>query len=212
MKPLFLALTALFGLVLASCSSNSAAPEGSPRVEVELRVEVDEAVFSPFDPSVDREAILELIDGAVQPLADVGLRFYPVPAEVYTEGDERPEYALTVRVEKFEVTLDHELIEEENKDPWIQTEIEQAECTVLATFEKRRNNAPPLQVGTEAAMGESGENRELEGEFLLEYVTQTGGRLNLSREAFASAVDQAVARVLAKLQKPIDREFKPKTD
>ena len=210
MKSPVFALAAIAALPFAACQTISSAPEGSPRVEVELLVEVADDVYAPFHADVARDEINAIIEETIFPIADVGLRFYPVHSGVYQPDDDRPEYLLKVRIESFDVVLDHTMVEEEGVDPWILTEIATVECSTHAIFEKRRPNAPPLPVGSETVSGAARVDPEPPGTFLLQYEPLTGERLLLSRVAIEDAVNNAVKRVLIKLQKPIDREFEPK--
>ena len=212
MAPMKLPVLALACLPLLACQNIRSAPEGSPRVEVELILSAADDMFAPFDDEVDRDALRAAFEEAVQPVADVGLRFYPVPSEVYGEDDVRPEYALILELGGIVVHLDHELVEEEGQEPWIRTRVESAQCTVTGTFERRRSNAPVLRVGSEQVTANVRVDPDLEAGLLLAHVTQTGERLHLAEETLRLVYDRAVARVLAKLQKPIDREFEPKGD
>lgn len=207
MKTLIPSLILPLALAATGCQSIKAAPEGSPRVEVELVIEVDEAVYDPFAAEVDRDQLRHLVEEAILPLADVGLRFYPVPSSAYEDGDKRPEYALTILVQRFDVTLDHKLIETEGQAPFIQTTMEHADATATATFERRREHAPPLIVGREQADGKTQIRTEETGDLLLRHETQTGEQILLPHSAFSAAIEEAVERALGVLQKPIDREF-----
>jgi hypothetical protein len=200
---LVLALT----LLAPACRSIKAAPEGSPRVEVELAIEVDPAVYDHFAEEVDRARLRGLIEEAVLPLSDVGLRFYPVPTEAYQDGDIHPEYALTIHVQRFEVVPSHRLIEVEGQAPWIQTTLERGDALSSVTFERRREGAPPLLVGSAQAAGDGKVVEGEAGDLLLRHETQTGERLLLPHSAFSLAIEESVEKALGLLQKPIDREF-----
>src|SRR5688572_22233659 len=71
------------------------APENTRRIEVELVVDVDPAMWGDL---VDHGELEARIVEQVQTVADLGMRFYPVLSGEYGEGDSRPEHVLTVRV------------------------------------------------------------------------------------------------------------------
>ena len=195
----------------AGCQSIKSAPEGSPRVEVELVVQVDPAVYDPFAEEVSRDELRGLVEDAVVPLADVGLRFYPVPSDAYEDDDKRPEYALTIQVQRFDVVLNHKMIEKEGQPPVIETLLEQGNSTATAVFERRRENAPPLLVGRTQSVGDEKIRSEETGDLLLRHETQTGEKILIPHTAFQAAIKEAVMKALGELQKPIDREFTPPT-
>lgn len=207
MKTLIPSLILPLALAATGCQSIKAAPEGSPRVEVELVIEVDQAVYDQFAEEVDRDQLRGLVEEAVLPLTDVGLRFYPVPSDAYDGGDKRPEYALTIGIQGFDVPLNHKLIEVEGQAPFIQTTIEHAEATATAQFERRREDAPSLIVGREQAVGSVQVKTEETGDLLLQQETQEGDQILLPHSAFSAAIEEAVEKALGVLQKPIDREF-----
>ena len=207
MKKLIPFLILPLALAATACQSIKAAPEGSPRVEVELIVKVDPAAYDEFAEEVDRDQLQKLVEDAVLPLADVGLRFYPVPSDAYKGDDTRPEYALTVEVQRFAAVLSNTLIEEEGKAPYIQTLLEKGQATASATIERRRDDAPALVVGREQADGDAVVKDGETGDLLLRHETQTGEKILLPHTAFSQAIEEAVERALGMLQKPIDREF-----
>jgi hypothetical protein len=207
MKPLSIALAMCSVLPALGCQNIKSAPEGSPRVEVELIVQVDSAVYEPFDAEVDKDELRKLVQDAVLPLADVGLRFYPVPSDAYSSGDERPEYALTIHVQRFEPVLDHKLIEEEGQEPRIETHLDGAKAISAAVFERRRDNAPALLVGSMQAEGKSKADDEEPGDYLLSHETQSGEDILLARRLFSESIEESAEKALSLLQKPIDREF-----
>ena len=63
-----------------------APPEESPRVEVELVVEVPDAFYDALEGE-DRDELEQAIAERVLSLADLGMRFYPVPTSEYGGGD-----------------------------------------------------------------------------------------------------------------------------
>jgi hypothetical protein len=207
MKTLIPVLVLPLALPSLACQSIKAAPEGSPRVEVELAVEVDPAVYDPFAEEVDRAQLRALIEDTVLPLSDVGLRFYPVPTEAYQDGDVHPEYALTIHVQRFDVLLEHKLIEVEGQAPFIRTTLEQADAHSSVVFERRREGAPPLLVGSAQGAGDAKVVPEETGDLLLRHETQDGESILLPHASFTHAIEESVEKALGLLQKPIDREF-----
>jgi hypothetical protein len=191
----------------AGCQSIKSAPEGSPRVEVELIVKVDDAVYDPFAEEVNRDELRGLVEDAVMPLADVGLRFYPVPSSAYHGDDKKPEYALTIEIQRFEAVLSHNMVEKEGQAPYIETTLDQGNATASAVFERRRENAPPLLVGREQATGDAQVKADETGDLLLRHEGQTGEKILLPHTSFTAAIKEAVEKALGQLQKPIDREF-----
>lgn len=207
MKTLIALLFAPLALPALACQDIKTAPEGSPRVEVELVIDVDAAVYDPFAEDVDRAQLRGLIEDVVLPLSDVGLRFYPVPTEAYKDGDVHPEYALTIHVQRFNAVLEHNLVEADGQAPWIRTTLERTDAQSYVVFERRRDGAPPLLVGSAQAEGDAKVAPEETGELLLRHETQAGEKILLPHSAFSQAIQESVEKALALLQKPIDREF-----
>jgi hypothetical protein len=92
----------LSGLLLTaagffSCESIQTAPKGSARIEVQVVYEVDESFYSPFVKDVNRGAIQRILEESVQPLADIGMRFYAIPSSNYEKGQTTPDYVMTIR-------------------------------------------------------------------------------------------------------------------
>ncbi len=87
-------LLALLGF--SSCESIQTAPKGSPRIEVAVVYRVEESFFSPFTDAIDKKGVQALLQEAVHPLANIGLRFYAIPADQYGKGQKWPDYIMTV--------------------------------------------------------------------------------------------------------------------
>lgn len=128
------------------------APKGSPRVEVEVDFVVHESFFAPLE-GVDREALAMEMEEVVLSLAELGLRFYPVPAKAYATGDARPERRMLVEVGELELAVDEKTIEEEGQPLRIVARVAGVTCLVRARVEKRRTGGPALVVGSGEATG-----------------------------------------------------------
>ncbi len=198
--------------LLAACQGIRSAPEGSPRVEVEVVLAVGGEFFAPLEDDVDHDEILDLIHDTAIDHADVGLRFYPVRSSDYGKDDARPPYLMVLLIQDLDVEMDHRLVEAEDAEPWIETGVRAVKCTAYAEVNKRRTNGPPLVVGSaqktgDARMPGADEPIAVEASFPLRYVPQCGDKLRIPREVLIDAVDEALVGALAGLQKPIDREF-----
>jgi hypothetical protein len=83
------------------------APEGSPRVELEVELVVHDSFYESLDDVDDdaREALEAEMEEIVVSLGNLGLRFYPVAANSYDSGDDRPERRLVVEVDHMGVSF-----------------------------------------------------------------------------------------------------------
>ena len=95
-------LFSLSALLVSSCRGVSDAPEGFPRVETELAVEIDPSFAGSLTRGPNGPSVEEVVVRTVESLADMGLRFYAVPTRSYTdEGLERPPFLMTVSLRDF---------------------------------------------------------------------------------------------------------------
>lgn len=209
-----LALLAAPVLGLVACTGIRSAPEGSPRTEIEVFVDVADDFLSPLAEEVERGDVERIADDAVLAVADMGLRFYPVLSEHYASDHTHPDYTMRVELMDLEVLLDHDLIEEEDEDPYIETSVKEVVCVAVATIERRRPGGPALVVGRSRADAEVRAS-DIEGPmavFALRRKAEDGSTLYVTRQDVVDAVERAVERALVRLQKPIDREFAPVED
>ena len=196
--------------ILASCESlTGVAPKNTPRVEIELAVIVDEAFVEPLS---DADAGLHAaLKEAVRGKADLGLRFYPTPSDLYGESDRRPPYLMTVELDSLVVSFDREMIEEEGAEPRIDASVDTIGCSVSASVARRRENAPSLVVATSQASSQF--SAETKPETLASgrgYVPKfEGPALKILEKDIVRAVEAAVDRALKAMRTPIDREFAP---
>src|SRR5262249_14216654 len=64
---------------LVGCAQIPKAPEATPRTELEVAVRVDPTIAGMLHQSEDQESVERIVASTILSLADVGLRFYPVP-------------------------------------------------------------------------------------------------------------------------------------
>lgn len=131
------------------------APAGSPRVEVEVELVVHDSFYESLE-DVDRdtrEALEAEMEEMTLSLANLGLRFYPVPADAYDSGDDRPERRLLVEVSDLDVSVDEKTVEKDGEPMRIVARIEGATCLVKVRVEKRRSDGPELVVGSSESEG-----------------------------------------------------------
>ena len=197
-------------LTLASCESlTGVAPEGTPRVEVELAVIVDEAFMTPLvDPTAE---LVAAVKEAVRSEADLGLRFYPTLSERYGPNDRRPSYLMTVELKSLNILFEQELIEPEEAPARLVTTIDEVQCSVSASLERRRGNAPPLTVATASSSQKVNAERDPDAiEAGRGYAPKFDGPTMKVLEAdITRAVQTASEAALRTMRKPIDREFAP---
>lgn len=188
-----------------------APPEESPRVEIELVVEVPDSFFDALQGEDEKELALAISE-RVLGLADVGMRFYPVPTDEYGRGDAHPPYRLSVSFEDLIVDIDHEMIEEEDQAPRIESSVRDLGCSATAVVEKRRDDAPALVVGTGRGIGKVRVHApDPEAAPSPTYDVTRASRddelLTVSREDVLLAVEKAALAALREIVKPVDREL-----
>lgn len=188
-------------------------PENSPRIEVELAVEIEPAVWGDVIEHGDLEA---KIADQVHAVADLGMRFYPVLSSEYAEGDPRPELLLTVRVTGLEIESDHDRVEKKNEPPRIESKVKGLDSSATAVVQRRRDAGPALVVASAEADGyvhavsqEKVEERALAGEAVFGVVKQDASHqdLRVCESDVLQAVDEAVVGALRGVIKGVDREL-----
>lgn len=201
-------------LLLSACQGIQSTPVGSPRVEIELIVEVDGAFYKELDKSADRKAIARIVSDSVESLADVGFRFYPVRTERYGKGQQKPTYLMHVEAKSLEAERSVTLIEgEDQEEARIESELKRITCTMNAVIEKRRSKGPPLPVGTAVGTSKvsiltSTEEPAPEGvTFELKRGANESNTLGILQESLEDAVSKATEDALSQLQEAIDREL-----
>ena len=145
-------------------------------------------------------------------LADVGMRFYPVPSDEYGSNDARPPYMMTLRIQDLAVNIDHDLIEEEGQEPWIESSVKSMDCTVTATIERRRKGAPSLVVGHTKDTGRVRVNYDPEDfvgqtTYVVTWESDDPQELLIIKQDVLDAVEEALVDSLRDLVKAVDREF-----
>lgn len=200
-------------VAFASCETfTGVAPEGTPRVEVELAVIVGDDFLSQLvDPSAD---LVAAVKEAVRSEADLGLRFYPTLSERYGPNDRRPSYLMTVELKSLNVLFEQELIEPDGAPARLVTTIDEVGCSLSVALERRRGNAPPLTVATAKASERVGAETDPETiEMGKGYAPKFDGPTMKVLEAdIRKAVERASHAALATMRKPIDREFAPQKE
>jgi hypothetical protein len=175
---------------------------------------VDPLVLGLLHREDDVAAMEKVASDAVFSLADVGLRFYPVPSSSYAEGDERPDYLLTLRVQDLSAALE----EQPARSSGASAEsadgegFDELRCSAVATLLKRRGAGPALIVGQSvghgtAAVQEASAVLSSMREFELVSSQPYGSRSRLRSEDLDSSIRAAVSSALRELVEPIDREM-----
>lgn len=188
-------------------------PENSPRIEVELAVEIDPAVWGDLVEHGDLEA--KIVE-QVQTVADLGMRFYPVLSNQYEDDDARPEYVLNVRVTELAVETDHRNVEKKDEPPRIESKVKGLDAIATAVVQRRRNGAPELVVANAQATGHVyavGQERvgelalEGEGAFGVVKLDASHQELRVCESDVLQAIDEAVVNALRGVIKGVDREL-----
>lgn len=201
-------------LTLAACTQVPKAPEGSPRIEVEVAPTMEERFLEPLAIE-DLDELQAEFDELVLEQADVGMRFYPLGSDAYENDNQRPSYLLTVTASNLDVEYKYKDKKVgEGEEPRVETLLSALRCDVVATLERRRQGRPALPVGRSKqsvhwrvkAPEEGVDTYPLsrpgvEGE--------DGERpiLEVARADVMLGVDRAVRAALKDLVRPIDREF-----
>lgn len=188
------------------------APKGSPRVEAELDVDVQSSFFAALQDVDDAKALDEAISNAVLSVADVGMRFYAIRSEEYDRGDARPAYRMVVEIQDLLVNLDQKMIEQEGSEPWIESSVKSLDCTVAASVQKRRADAPPLVVGRRQGTGHvrikgDPESSGAQVTYRVRRESDDLQRLYVSKQDVLAVVEKAVVDALRDVVKSVDRDF-----
>jgi hypothetical protein len=187
--------------------------EDFPRIEVELVVDVDPAVWGDLVEHGELEArIVE----QVQSVADLGMRFYPALSSEYAEGDARPEHVLTVRVTELSVATDHRLVEKKDQPSRIESKVKSIHSAATAVVARRRDGGPNLVVANGEGKGhvnavsqERVGELEAEGQPVFGVVEEDPEHedLRVAESDVLQAVDEAVVDALRGVIKGVDREL-----
>jgi hypothetical protein len=187
-------------LLLAGCQGIAEAPADMPRVEVEVDVAVEPAFLGRL---LNADAGLQqAIEEAVLAEADVGLRFYPVLARSYTDGQTHPTYKMSVLVR--ELVLDVQPREGDTPP-----RLKRLAATTSVAIEKRRPNAPALMVAQSRMTGDGPTRSDAKGTVEASY--QATGidseAAPIERGMIVSAVQTAFRQSCRSMLPAIDREF-----
>jgi hypothetical protein len=203
----------------------SRAPEGSPRVEAELTVRVDDAFMEAFASVEQAVELGGATSELVLDLADVGTRFYPVPSEEYESQESRPRYFMLVEIDGLEFDFDTETVstpataedgesdsdtesEEVVREPVTRVVLRSVTCSASASLKKRRKDAPSLVVGHSRAEGVVRVPVEIDmAEETYTVRSEDGQSVAVRRADILAAVDRAVVASLRDMVRAVDREF-----
>lgn len=202
MKPnAFSSLVSCLLLAAAACEGISSAPKGSPRVEVEIALEVDDSYTGALQGSDEalRQAIAEL----VRSKGDIGLRFYPVLSDSYQSGDNRPPYVLNVKAHDLNITVGQKTIETGGGAPKTESVVERLECRVSSRIVKRRAKGPELLVASSSANKKLVATRDPGPG----YAVATSPQARVSRTDLLAALDAALTKAFRELVPAVDREL-----
>jgi hypothetical protein len=198
------------------------APEGSPRVELEVELIVHDGFYDSLE-DVDgdaREALEAEMEDIVVSLANVGLRFYPVAAHDYHSGDDRPERRLLVEVDHLGVSFDEKMVQQEGEPSRIVAHVGGATCPVNVRMEKRRKDGPELVVGRGESLGKARHSSATEEQPAAEetYAVRTDVAqhegLRVPRQCVLDAFEDGTVDALRTIIKAVDRDLSadsPKT-
>ena len=201
-------------LALGACEGVSTAPAGSPRVEVEVTVNVDPS-FARKLPDAG-EDLTRAIVAQVMTQADLGLRFYPVLSRAYGPKDARPEYQLGVDVTDLDVAIDRPMTSTNGGPPVPGTPwVRQVDCTVTTTITRRRQSGPALTVGRSTGRGSVLASTATDGgdrtAYTMTCTDDKSASVSLRHADLMHATQKGLELALGQLVKPVDREFGPRT-
>lgn len=194
----------------------SRAPQGSPRVEAELTVAVDDSFAAAFASVGQAVELSDATSELVLSLADMGTRFYAVPAGDYASTDVRPRYAMQIEIEDLEFEFDSETTEEESGESTVRFFVTNVRCSANASVAKRRKHAPLLVVGRGSGAGirrirpgviEAGDET-----YEVRRRSQDGQVVLVNRKHVLDAAENAVVDAMREVIRAVDREFAPGTD
>ncbi|MGE3172464.1 MAG: hypothetical protein AB7O97_07530 [Planctomycetota bacterium] len=186
----------------AACRGIPRAPKDAPRVEVEVAVVVEDG-FSAALADADA-ALTAALSSALIEEADIGLRFYPVAAADYADGQRRPDYRLQVTLRGLEVDVTSGSDEQASA-------AERVTAALGVALQRQRADAPALLV---ASASQSANRREqparTDGPVEASYrVAGSAQPVSVSQDAIVTAVRAAFRRAAADMVRAIDREFAP---
>jgi hypothetical protein len=195
--------------LLIGCQSIPETDPGWTREELEVAVKVDPLIAKLLRQQEDAAVLDTVVSETIFELADVGLRFYPVPSNTYEEGQQHPQYLLTVQIQDLSAKLAGDAVQaaRESKPG---NELESVRCTAVATLVKRRNGGPPLIVGKSSGFGQArAQEAAANLSSMLDFELQAPYGLppRLRSEDLRMSIRTAVHEALEQLVKPIDREF-----
>ncbi len=210
MKRVFPLLPLAFLAATACEAVTGVAPADTPRIETELVVVVNRDFLAAFDDVEMSSELVHEVKELIRSQADLGLRFYAMPAESYGEGHVRPPHLMTVTIDSLDVVLEEELIEEEGASPRFEVRVDELVCTVSASLVRRRADAPALVIAEATESRNIGAENDPE-ELLAEpgYAPSADRSLKVLHRDVVRAADGAVNRALKAMRTPIDREFRP---
>lgn len=198
--------------LLAGCQGIPRTDPNWPREELEVEVKVDPLVTKLLRQETDLTILEGVVSDTVLGLADVGLRFYPVPSEAYAEGQERPAFLLTVEVQDVGALLTGEAVQPSHEAKRTSDELASVRCTAKATLVRRRSSGPALTVGKSVGHGrsktqEAGVNLSSMLDFELQAMDAYGIPPRLRSEDLCESIRRAVNEALQGLIEPINREL-----
>lgn len=192
----------------------SRAPDGSPRVEAELAVQIDDSFVGSFASVGQAVELGDATSDMVLSLADIGTRFYPVPSEEYASKDVRPRYVMSIQIEDLDFEFGSETTEETEGEPVTRFFVTGVSCVATATVEKRRKHAPPLVVGQGAGDGQvrvrgTVESSDAGDTYEVRRRANDGQVVLVRREDVLDAAEKAVIDAMRGVVRAVDREFSP---
>ena len=194
-------------LFFTSCTDIPRAPAGSPRVELEVQIKLDDTYTGQLQGAGPE--LLEAVADVVLAKADVGLRFYPVLSQNYGRRDPHPDYVMTVEVRDLEIRYGHRTLSDKGKEPTLETFVDKLDCSVSATITKRRAQGPSLTVGHFDGAGSItvGEHRSDDSQSYEVKRAEGKGAMTVARSDLLRATERGLGRALKGLITPIDREL-----
>lgn len=204
---------AAFLFVSTGCQPVTAAPKGSPRLELEVGVEVEAGFANHFE--TDAAEIAGLLRELAAAHGDVALRFYPVLADQYGEGDPRPAMRMTLTARDVDVRLERHVVVEQNAEPdaasVYETVANRVDCEVAAQLERRRDSGPALTVARATGRGRAEVDADGDGAVTWSYrgTDAVGAALAVpvQRGSVARALRSAIQRAFGEMLPAIDREL-----
>lgn len=197
-------------LFFTCCADIPRAPAGSPRVELEVQIKLDDSYTGQLRGAGPE--LLEAVADVVLAKADVGLRFYPVLSQNYGRQDPRPDYVMTVEVRELEIGYGHRTLSKKGEEPVLETFVDKLDCSVSATITKRRKQGPSLTVGHFDGEGSTtvvAHEGQAHGDSHSYEVKRDEDKsaLTVARSDLLRATDRGLGKALKGLITPVDREL-----